>query len=90
MLLYEYCAQFYPIYLNEISMAWIVAGIPFTREPGGKLESWNGELPKDVTLLYGKLEDVNRLYRLPDIEGDYWFGFDRRRSPSKPLFVVRG
>lgn len=87
-LLYEFCAARYPSFLTEISVAWIMAGIPFAKEPGGKLKPWNGSLPPDTLLLHGEYTTGMRLYFLPDGSREYWFGFDRGRSASRPLFVA--
>jgi len=86
-LLYTYCAEYYPECTTAVSVAWIMAGIPFTREPSGCLEAWSKDLPDGVQVLWGQPEGMTRLYRFPAAGGDYWFGFDRGRSPSKPLFV---
>ncbi|WP_294142785.1 DUF4080 domain-containing protein [uncultured Sanguibacteroides sp.] len=88
-LLYEFCRQRYTVYLPEISVAWIASGIPFTKEPGGRLEAWNGNLPSDLRVLSGEWTAIMRLYRLPFETETYWFGFDRSKSQSKPLFIAR-
>lgn len=86
-LLYEFCESRYPEYLTDISVAWIVAGIPFAKEPSRRLKPWNGGVPTGITVLAGEYTDIMRMYYLPDEVKEYWFGFDRGRSASKPLFV---
>jgi len=88
-LLYEFCARRYPMFLTAISVAWIVAGIPFAKEPGKRLRPWNGEIPPDVTVVFGEYEGIMRVYYLPGEGEEYWFGFDRGRSASRPLYVAK-
>lgn len=86
-LLYEFCESRYSAYLTDISVAWIVAGIPFAKEPSRRLKPWNDGVPTGITVLAGEYTDIMRMYYLPDGVKEYWFGFDRGRSASKPLFV---
>ena len=86
-LLYEFCERYYPMFLTDISVAWIVAGIPFAKEPSKRLEPWNKEIPEDVVNVIGEYESVMRVYHLQGEKDEYWFGFDRGKSASKPLYV---
>lgn len=88
LLLYDFCKSFYPHALDDISVAWIRAGIPFTKEPGGRLISWKSSLPEELTLLDGEYREGLRFYLLRGDCADYYFGFDRAVSPSKPVFVA--
>ena len=88
-LLYEFCERRYPMFLTAISVAWIVAGIPFAKEPGKRLKPWNGEIPSGVSVVTGKYESIMRVYYLAGDGEEYWFGFDRGRSASRPLYVSR-
>ena len=69
-------------------MAWIVAGIPFAKEPGKRLKPWNSEIPGGITVVTGEYTEVMRVYYFMDGVKEYWFGFDRGKSASKPLFVA--
>ena len=88
-LLYEFCEERYPMFLTDISVAWIVAGIPFAKEPSKRLKPWSNEIPKDVVSVMGKYESVMRVYHLPGEKEEFWFGFDRGKSASKPLYMGR-
>ncbi|WP_059025668.1 B12-binding domain-containing radical SAM protein [Gabonibacter massiliensis] len=89
VLLYRFCSGAYPSYLPKIAVAWIAAGIPFTKEPSRRLEAWDSRLPENLEVLEGEWTEVMRLYRLPFETETYWFGFDRSKSQSKPLFIAR-
>lgn len=88
-LLYEFCESCYPTFLTSISVAWIVSGIPFAKEPSKRLKTWNGELPRGLNVVSGTYTSVMRVYYLTDEVTEYWFGFDRGKSASKPLFVAK-
>ena len=88
-LLYEFCEGRYPMFLTDVSVAWIVAGIPFAKEPSKRLKSWSKEIPDDVVSVIGEYESVMRVYHLPGEKEEYWFGFDRGKSASKPLYVAK-
>lgn len=87
MLLYEFCEGRYPMFLTDISVAWIVAGIPFAKEPSKQLKPWSKEIPEDVADVMGEYESMMRVYHLPGKREEFWFGFDRGKSASKPLYV---
>ena len=86
-LLYEFCEERYPMFLTDISVAWIVAGIPFAKEPSKRLKPWSKEVPGDVVNVMGEYESVMRVYHLPGEKEEFWFGFDRGKSASRPLYV---
>lgn len=86
-LLYEFCEERYPMFLTDISVAWIVAGIPFAKEPSKRLKPWSKEIPGDVVNVMGEYESVMRVYYLPGEKEEFWFGFDRGKSASRPLYV---
>ena len=89
VLLYEFCEKRYPMFLTDISVAWVVAGIPFAKEPSRRLITWNQEIPEDLECLIGEYEEVMRVYYFSGENEEFWFGFDRGKSASKPLFVAR-
>ena len=35
----------------------------------------------------GEYENVMRVYHLPGEKEEFWFGFDRGKSASRPLYV---
>ena len=86
-LLYEFCEERYPMFLTDISVAWVVAGIPFAKEPSKRLKPWSKEVPRDVENVMGEYENVMRVYHLPGEKEEFWFGFDRGKSASRPLYV---
>ena len=88
MLLYEFCEIHYPFFLGEITVAWIVGGIPLAKEPSGRVRPWKEACPEEAEVVEGTCSPGMRLYHLPG-RVEYWFGFDRSRSASRPLFVAR-
>ena len=88
LLLYEFCGERYPAFLDEISVAWVLAGIPLAKEPGGRVRPWKDALPADAETLEGKCAEAMRLYHFAGSGADYWFGFDRAKSASRPLFAA--
>jgi len=80
LLLYEFCAQHYPAYLPEISVAWILAGFSLSKTPGKQ-----AVLVKKQSINYSQI----RFHHLSAPSGDYWFGFDRKQERRKPVVVLR-
>lgn len=88
VLLYEFCACRYPAFLTRIVVSWISAGIPFAKAPGKKVEAWPLTLPDGLIILKGTSSAGMRFYCLPGEGKEYFFGFDRSLSPSRPLFIA--
>lgn len=88
VLLYDFCSHYYPDFLTEVSVAWVLAGIPLAKEPGRKIRSWNSSLPKDMQVVLGEYAETMRIYYMQGQTKEYWFGFDRSKSASKPLFMA--
>ena len=61
--------------------------IPFAKEPSKRLKPWSKEVPRDVENVMGEYENVMRVYHLPGEKEEFWFGFDRGKSASRPLYV---
>ena len=59
----------------------------FLSQRSKRLEPWNKEIPEDVVNVIGEYESVMRVYHLQGEKDEYWFGFDRGKSASKPLYV---
>lgn len=88
MLLYNFCEVYYPKFLSSIIVSWVLAGIPLAKEPSKKIRPWTIALPEDIRVLQGEYSEMMRLYYMSDHEKEYWFGFDRAKSASKPLFMA--
>lgn len=88
VLLYEFCGEHYPMFSDEITVAWVLAGIPLAKEPSGNVRPWKGGLPADIEVLKGECAGTMRLYHFVGNGTDYWFGFDRAKSASRPLFLA--
>lgn len=88
MLLYDFCEVYYPKFLSSIIVSWVLAGIPLAKEPSKKIRPWTIALPEDIRVLQGEYREMMRLYYMSDHEKEYWFGFDRAKSASKPLFMA--
>lgn len=88
MLLYDFCEVYYPKFLSSIIVSWVLAGIPLVKEPSKKIRPWTIALPEDIRVLQGEYSEMMRLYYMSDHEKEYWFGFDRAKSASKPLFMA--
>lgn len=88
MLLYDFCEVYYPKFLSSIIVSWVLAGIPLAKEPSKKIRPWTIALPEDIRVLQGEYSEMMRLYYMSDHEKEYWFGFDRAKSASKPLFMA--
>ena len=88
MLLYDFCEVYYPRFLSSIIVSWVLAGIPLAKEPSKKIRPWTIALPEDIRVLQGEYSEMMRLYYMSDHEKEYWFGFDRAKSASKPLFMA--
>lgn len=87
-LLYEFCEERYPMFLTDISVAWIVAGIPFAKEPSKRLKPWSKEVPGDVVNVMGEYESVMRVYHLTGEKGGILVRFRSGKIGVKA--IVRG
>ena len=87
VLLYTFCREELPHWQTRISIAWIRAGLSLKKEPAGQLFTKEKELPTDSwAVTRGHFESRLKLYRLPDTDRDYWFGFDPDTQNRLPIF----
>ncbi|MBQ7824105.1 MAG: DUF4080 domain-containing protein [Bacteroidaceae bacterium] len=86
-LLFSFCRQFFPKWKTKVSLAWIRAGLSLKKEPAGQLFSKEKNIPeKDWIVTKGLYTSHLRLYRLPDTDKNYWFGFDADSQNRFPIF----
>lgn len=87
ILLFSFCQKNYPEWLTNVSIAWIRTGLSLKKEPAERLLSKEKEIPLAYwTVTKGTYNSQLRLYRLPDTEKDYWFGFDSDTQNRVPVF----
>ncbi len=87
-LFYLFCREHYPDYVEEVTIAWIEAGMSLKKRPAEGVRTKHVQ-PSDVwTVIYGEYTESLRLCFLPtDGEGHgYWFGYDTTSQCSTPVF----
>lgn len=93
IILYDFCKEYYPAYLTEVSVAWIEAGMSLKKYPAEKVKTKHQTPLKTWNVLYGVYRDNLRLCYLPadDLTGKgYWFGFEMDIQNPKPVFKAFG
>ena len=80
LLLYDFCTTHYPIWLPEISAAWITAGYSLKKAPGQHAVPYR---------YHNQINPDIRYFHLTTPSGDYWFGFDRTQERRGPCVVLR-
>lgn len=87
-LLYLFCQEHYPDYVEGVTIAWVEAGMSLKKRPAEGVRTKHVQ-PSDVwTVIYGEYTENLRLCFLPtDGEGHgYWFGYDTTSQCSTPVF----
>lgn len=83
LLLYEFCTTTYPELVEEMSNAWILAGLPLGKEPAQALKALH-ILPEEYNTVMGKVTKEMRFYLL----GKRIYGFDRGIDRQRPVFMA--
>lgn len=89
VILYEYCKSNYPHHQDNVTVAWIEAGLSLKKQPAEKVRTKGQKPPQYWTILEGEYKENLRLCFLPlDHEADkgYWFGFESECQQVKPVF----
>lgn len=88
LILYEFCKQHYPNYRDEVSIAWIEAGLSLKKLPAENIRTKRQIPPEQWTVLYGTYKESLRLSFLPvgNKQKGYWFGFESEMQKLKPTF----
>ena len=92
MILYEYCKENCPEFQNEVSVAWIEAGMSLKKQPAERVKTKRQTPPEFWTVIYGTYNESLRLCFLPtDDEGlhGYWFGFESETQKITPVFKAQ-
>ncbi|MEG1586607.1 MAG: DUF4080 domain-containing protein [Bacteroidales bacterium] len=83
LLFYEYCKEYHPDHLFDISKAWIEAGLPLGKEPAKELHSIFS-LPDHYIVCQGEITPETRFYQIRN----YIYGFDRGVLRQRPVFCA--
>ena len=89
LILYEFCKQYYPDYLIDVTVAWIEAGMSLKKAPAEQVRTKQQTPPKHWDILKGEYKDSLRLCFLPtssDKTKGYWFGFESEIQKATPVF----
>ena len=93
VILYEYCREHYPSLLDEISIAWIQAGLSLKKEPAGNilkikhLDTFLSENGLQLTVIRGQAQTSHRYYLLTGISRRIIFGYDSQTHFPAPVFM---
>ena len=88
LILYNFCKNYYPDYLTQVSIAWIEAGMSLKKVPAEKVKTKRQVPPESWEVIYGSYREKLRLCFLPvDEDGHgYWFGFESEIQKIEPVF----
>ena len=88
LILYNFCKNYYPDYLTQVTIAWIEAGMSLKKIPAEKVRTKRQTPPENWQIIYGTYRENLRLCFLPtDEEGNgYWFGFESEIQKIEPVF----
>ena len=93
-LLYEYCSQFYPQMLPDISIAWIEAGFSLKKEPAGKIvrlkhiDAFIEENGSKFIVKYGRTDPSYRYYHMKSGAKNVLFGYSSEVHSPAPVFMA--
>lgn len=93
-LLYEYCSQFYPQMLQDISIAWIEAGFSLKKEPAGKIvrikhiDAFIEENGSKFIVKYGRTDPSYRYYHMKSGAKNVLFGYSSEVHSPAPVFMA--
>lgn len=89
LILYEFCKQHYPAYRQDVSIAWIEAGMSLKKAPAESVKTKRQLPPEHWEVLRGEYRDNLRLCFLPlneEANQGYWFGFETEIQKPEPVF----
>ena len=88
LILYNFCKNYYPDYLTQVSIAWIEASMSLKKVPAEKVRTKRQVPPESWEVIYGSYREKLRLCFLPvDEDGHgYWFGFESEIQKIEPVF----
>lgn len=89
VILYDFVKENYPTYLQEVTLAWIEAGLSLKKAPAEQVKTKRQTPPQHWEVAYGSYKEGMRLCFLPidaAQEHGYWFGFDNESQLHKPIF----
>lgn len=89
LILYEFCKQHYPAHRQEVSIAWIEAGMSLKKAPAETVKTKRQLPPEHWEVLRGEYRDNLRLCFLPlneEANQGYWFGFETEIQKPEPVF----
>lgn len=91
LILYNFCKQYYPDYTDQVSMAWIEAGMSLKKAPAEKVKTKRQTPPDSWEVIRGVYRENLRLCFLPiGEEGNgYWFGFESEIQKAEPVFKAK-
>ena len=89
IILYEFCQAHYPDYLNDVTIAWIEAGLSLKKQPAEKVKTKRQTPPESWEIVYGQYKERLRLCFLPSgdkADSGIWYGFETESQQHKPVF----
>ena len=87
-LLYSFCSNYYPVYIIDVTVAWIEAGMSLKKAPAKGVRTKHVRPAEDWIVVRGEYADTLRLCYLPsdDAGHGYWFGYDTTTQCPTPIF----
>jgi hypothetical protein len=91
-ILYDYCKEYHPEMVTEVSVAWIEAGHSLKKEPAGDvvrikdLEGYLVEHQARLDIAYGSAEPSHRYYLLTSSGRKIIFGYDSLIHRPEPVY----
>lgn len=93
VILYEYCREYYPDKISDVSIAWIEAGLSLKKEPAGQIirikhpETFLESEGLVSDIRYGLTEASHRYFLLCCGDRKFLFGFDSINHQPSPVFM---
>ena len=92
VILYEYCKKNYPQTVDDVSLAWIQAGLSLKKEPAGNvvkikhIEAFLNENILSSEPIYGELATTHRYYLFASGHRKILFGYDSENHQPTPVY----
>lgn len=91
--LYDFCKKYYPLYANEITVAWVEAGMSLKKKPAEHILTKRHVQPEYLKIIYGVYNESLRMSFLPTNEessSGIWFGHLSDKQEPKPVLKAIG
>lgn len=88
LILYDFCKEYYPDSVLDVTQAWIEAGMSLKKKPTENIRTKHVSPPHEWEIVYGTYKEGLKLCKIPATEPDsyIWYAFNTDEQGGKPVF----